>query len=72
VSGDPDNDSGEDDGEGSGLQRATSINLGKDHVRHISAGSARLLSISPRSSVDTKRLSLPRSQGKNESSQSLA
>ncbi|KAK0620046.1 hypothetical protein B0T14DRAFT_401857, partial [Immersiella caudata] len=50
-----DNDDDEDDeGETSGLQRATSINLGKEHVRHISAGSARLLSISPRSSVDTK------------------
>src|SRR5207247_6996809 len=42
-----------DDAEGSeeqvGLQRATSINLGKSHVRHISAGSAKLLEISPRS-----------------------
>jgi len=62
-------DSGDDDAEGSGgLQRATSINLGKEHVRHISAGSARLLSISSRSSVDTKRLSLPRSQGHAETS----
>ncbi|KAK1826181.1 hypothetical protein QBC39DRAFT_376754 [Podospora conica] len=44
--------------EGQGLQRATSVNLGKGHARKISAGSARLLSITPRSSVDTKRLSL--------------
>lgn len=40
------------------LQRARSINLGKGHARRISAGSARLLSISPRSSVDAKRTSL--------------
>ncbi|KAK1755430.1 hypothetical protein QBC47DRAFT_189285 [Echria macrotheca] len=66
VSGEHDNDSGEDEGEG--LQRATSVNLGQGHARHISAGSARLLSISPRSSVDTKRLSLPRSQEKTEDS----
>ncbi|KAK5661158.1 hypothetical protein OQA88_11049 [Cercophora sp. LCS_1] len=60
-------DEGEDESEGEdsqGLQRATSINLGKEHARHISAGSARLLSISPRSSVDTKRLSLSPSQEK--------
>ncbi|KAK4198267.1 hypothetical protein QBC40DRAFT_95336 [Triangularia verruculosa] len=44
--------------EGNGLQRATSINLGKGHVRHISAGSARLLSITPRSSMDGRRTSL--------------
>lgn len=53
-----DNDSDEDELGGEGMRRATSINLGKGHVRHISAGSARLLSISPRSSVDTKRRSL--------------
>lgn len=62
-------DEGESDGEeAQGLQRATSINLGKGHARHISAGSARLLSISPRSSVDAKRLSLSPSQEKPESS----
>lgn len=56
---------GEDDEEeAGGLQRATSINLSKGHVRHISAGSARLLSISPRSSVDGKRLSSLSSHGK--------
>jgi len=44
--------------EGAGLQRATSINLGKGKARHMSAGSVRLLSISPRSSVDAKRASL--------------
>lgn len=37
-----------------GMQRATSVNLGHAHARRISAGSARLLSISPRSSVDAK------------------
>jgi len=36
------------------LQRATSIDYGKIHARRISAGSARLLSITPRSSVDAK------------------
>ncbi len=40
--------------EAGGLQRATSVNLGHAHARRISAGSARLLSISPRSSVDAK------------------
>ncbi|KAK0746463.1 hypothetical protein B0T18DRAFT_429425 [Schizothecium vesticola] len=49
---------------GQGVRRATSINLGKGHARKISAGSARLLSISPRSSVDTKRLSSPPKQEK--------
>ena len=37
-----------------GLHRATSIDYGKIHARRISAGSARLLSITPRSSVDAK------------------
>ncbi|KAK4248320.1 hypothetical protein C7999DRAFT_13755 [Corynascus novoguineensis] len=41
-----------------GLQRATSIDYGKAHARRISAGSARLLSISSRSSVDAKQTSL--------------
>lgn len=41
-----------------GLQRATSIDYGKAHARRISAGSARLLSISPRSSVDAKTTTL--------------
>jgi hypothetical protein len=40
-----------------GLQRATSINLGKGHARHISAGSAKLLEISPRESMDSRRRS---------------
>ncbi|CCC11693.1 hypothetical protein SMACR_04676 [Sordaria macrospora] len=40
------------------IRRATSVNLGKGHARHISAGSARLLSLSPRNSTD-KRRSLP-------------
>ena len=44
-----------------GLHRATSVNLGKGHARHISAGSARLLSLSSRSSVEAKRTSMSRS-----------
>ena len=40
-----------------GVHRATSVDLGKGHVRHISAGSARLLELKPRASVDAKRLS---------------
>jgi hypothetical protein len=40
-----------------GLQRATSINLKEGQARHISAGSARLLDLSPRSSTDGKRRS---------------
>jgi len=39
------------------VRRATSIDLGKGHVRHISAGSARLLDLKPRSSGDAKRMS---------------
>jgi len=46
----------EDDG-GPGLQRATSIDLGTKHARHISAGSARLLDLKPRASGEAKRLS---------------
>jgi hypothetical protein len=59
-----------DDGQGSGeettspletpaeMQRAKSINLGKGHVRNFSAGSAKLLNLSPRTSVDAKRRSV--------------
>ncbi|KAI1332978.1 hypothetical protein F5Y16DRAFT_609 [Xylariaceae sp. FL0255] len=36
-------------------QRATSLNLSKGHVRNFSAGSAKLLELSPRQSVDDKR-----------------
>ena len=39
------------------IQRATSVDLGKGHARHISAGSARLLNLPPRSSAEIKRLS---------------
>lgn len=49
--------------EGPGVQRATSVNLGKGHARHISAGSAKLLEITPRSSVDVKRRSWETRQG---------
>lgn len=36
------------------VHRATSVDLGKRHVRHISAGSAKLLDIPRRDSVDSK------------------
>ncbi len=39
------------------ISRATSVDLGKGHARHISAGSARLLNLPPRSSTELKRLS---------------
>ncbi|KAL8680760.1 MAG: hypothetical protein Q9186_003048 [Xanthomendoza sp. 1 TL-2023] len=39
------------------IQRATSVDFGKVHARHISAGSARLLNLPARSSGETKRMS---------------
>lgn len=39
------------------IQRATSVDVGKGHARHISAGSARLLNLPPRSSQEIKRFS---------------
>ena len=39
------------------IQRATSVDIGKGHARHISAGSARLLNLPPRSSQELKRFS---------------
>lgn len=45
------------DDDAPGLQRATSVDLGKKHARHISAGSARLLDLKPRASGEAKRLS---------------
>ena len=42
--------------EGPQIQRATSVDM-KGHARHISAGSARLLDLPARNSVDFKRLS---------------
>lgn len=39
------------------ISRATSVDLGKGHVKHISAGSARLLNLKPRPSGESKRLS---------------
>lgn len=39
------------------VQRATSVNLGKQHARNISAGSARLLDVKPRASGDARRAS---------------
>ena len=43
--------------ENSFIHRATSVDLAKGHVRHISAGSARLLNLPPRSSGEIKRVS---------------
>ena len=37
------------------VQRAESVNLGKNHVRHLSAGSAKLLDIQKRSSTASRR-----------------
>ncbi|KAL6719277.1 hypothetical protein ACLMJK_003516 [Lecanora helva] len=39
------------------IERATSVDIGKGHARHISAGSAKLLNLPPRSSQELKRLS---------------
>jgi len=39
------------------IHRATSVDVGQGHARHISAGSARLLNLPPRSSTELKRLS---------------
>ena len=39
------------------IQRATSVDFGKGHVRHISAGSARLLNLPARNSLESKRMS---------------
>lgn len=39
------------------LQRATSIDYKKAHMRHISAGSAKLLDLKPRGSTDSRRKS---------------
>lgn len=43
--------------ENSLIYRATSVDLGKGHARHMSAGSARLLDLPPRSSGELKRFS---------------
>ena len=43
--------------DGLSIQRATSVDFGKGHARHISAGSARLLNLPPRSSQEIRRLS---------------
>ena len=42
------------------VQRARSVNLGRGHVRNFSAGSAKLLDLTPRASVDDKRRSSDR------------
>jgi hypothetical protein len=46
-----------DEPEVGGVHRATSVDLGKNHGRHLSAGSARLLEMKPRASQDSKGLS---------------
>lgn len=43
--------------ENASLERAHSVSVAKGHGRNYSAGSARLLDITPRASVDSKRLS---------------
>ncbi|KAK4134575.1 hypothetical protein BT67DRAFT_298757 [Trichocladium antarcticum] len=55
--------SDEGEHESGGLQRATSVNLGKGQARRISVGSTRLLSMISRSSFDAKRASLPPAAG---------
>jgi len=40
-----------------GIHRATSVDLGKKHARHMSAGSARLLDLKPRASGEGRRMS---------------
>lgn len=45
------------DDDESGVHRAKSVDLGRAHARHISAGSARLLELKPRSSGDANRYS---------------
>lgn len=50
-------DSPVSDNEPAMVQRAKSVDLGKSHVRHLSAGSAKLLDIHKRSSTSHKRLS---------------
>ncbi|KAF2474014.1 uncharacterized protein BDR25DRAFT_323665 [Lindgomyces ingoldianus] len=59
-----DQESPTSDSEPISLQRAQSVDLGKNHGRHLSAGSAKLLDIpGKRSSIDQKRSS-PASQSK--------
>jgi hypothetical protein len=43
---------------GGGLQRATSVDYKAAHMRHISAGSAKLLDLKPRPSGESKRMSI--------------
>jgi hypothetical protein len=51
---------------GASIHRATSVDLGKSgHARHISAGSARLLNLPPRSSSDMKRMSSASTEGRS-------
>jgi hypothetical protein len=47
----PDSPTSDDSGEQATVQRAKSVDFGKHHVRHLSAGSAKLLDIQKRSST---------------------
>ncbi|KAJ8110915.1 hypothetical protein OPT61_g6371 [Boeremia exigua] len=47
----PDSPQSDDSGEQATVQRAKSVDFGKQHVRHLSAGSAKLLDIQKRSST---------------------
>ncbi|KAL8743955.1 MAG: hypothetical protein Q9190_003751 [Brigantiaea leucoxantha] len=53
----PTDDSPTSPPETSSIQRARSVELGKGHVRHISAGSAKLLDLPARASGEIKRMS---------------
>ncbi|KAK1659558.1 hypothetical protein BDP55DRAFT_733194 [Colletotrichum godetiae] len=46
---------GSEEGETPKLQRATSVSLSRGNARHVSAGSTKMLEVSPRSSVDNRR-----------------
>ncbi|KAI3538144.1 hypothetical protein CABS01_09742 [Colletotrichum abscissum] len=46
---------GSEEGETPQLQRATSVSLSRGNARHVSAGSTKMLEVSPRSSVDHRR-----------------
>jgi hypothetical protein len=53
----PDSPQSDDSGEQATVQRAKSVDFGKHHVRHLSAGSAKLLDIKRTSTASHSRLS---------------
>ncbi|KAF3044037.1 hypothetical protein E8E12_007501 [Didymella heteroderae] len=53
----PDSPQSDDSGEQATVQRAKSVDFGKHHVRHLSAGSAKLLNIKRSSTASHSRLS---------------